>query len=52
MVCVDRMERPGSDYNAVVAVTRERALREARRAEQEISSGHHRGAPCMAFPTE
>jgi len=35
-VFLDRLERLGPDYNAVVTVTRERALREARRAEEEI----------------
>ena len=48
-VFLDRLERLGSDYNAVVTVTRERALREARRAEQEISSGRYRG-PLHGIP--
>ncbi|MDE0233111.1 MAG: amidase [bacterium] len=48
-VFLDRLERLGPDYNAVVTVTRERALREARRAEQEISSGRYRG-PLHGIP--
>ncbi|MDE0189698.1 MAG: amidase [bacterium] len=48
-VFLDRLERLGGDYNAVVTVTRERALREARRAEQEISSGRYRG-PLHGIP--
>ena len=40
---LDRLERLGPRYNAVVTVTRERALREAREAEEEISSGRYEG---------
>ncbi|MDH5792504.1 MAG: amidase, partial [Candidatus Bathyarchaeota archaeon] len=40
---LDRLERLGPRYNAVVTVTKERALREARGAEEEISSGRRRG---------
>ncbi len=40
---LDRLERFGPRYNAVVTVTRERALREAREAEEEVSSGRYRG---------
>ena len=43
-VFLDRLESLGPDYNAVVTVTRERALRQARRAEQEIAAGQYRGA--------
>ncbi len=40
---LDRLERHGPSLNAVATVTRERALREARRAEQEIARGDYRG---------
>ncbi len=47
---LDRLERHGPTLNAVVTVTRERALRQARRAEEEIARGEHRGplhgVPC------
>ena len=43
------MERLGPRYNAVVTVTRERALREAREAEEEMSSGRRRG-PLHGIP--
>ena len=46
---LDRLERLGPRYNAVVTVTRERALREAREAEEEISSGRCRG-PLHGIP--
>ena len=42
-LALDRLERHGPALNAVVTVTRERALREARRAEEEIARGEHRG---------
>ncbi len=38
-----RLERWGPTFNCVVTLTRERALREARRAEQEIMRGRIRG---------
>jgi aspartyl-tRNA(Asn)/glutamyl-tRNA(Gln) amidotransferase subunit A len=41
---LDRLERRGPRYNAVVTVTRDRAMDEARRAEREIARGHYRGA--------
>ena len=41
---LERLERLGPRYNAVVTVTRERALREARRAEAEIAAGRWRGS--------
>ena len=51
-LALDRLERHGPALNAVVTVTRERALRQARRAEQEIVQGDHRGllhgVPCGA----
>lgn len=44
-----RLERYGPKYNAVVTVTRERALREARRADAELAAGHDRG-PLHGIP--
>ena len=44
-----RLETLGPRYNAVVTVTRERALREARRAEAEIAAGGWRG-PLHGIP--
>jgi aspartyl-tRNA(Asn)/glutamyl-tRNA(Gln) amidotransferase subunit A len=44
-----RLEKIGPRYNAVVTVTRERALAEARRAEQEIAAGRYRG-PLHGIP--
>ena len=41
---LDRLERLGPKYNAVVTITRERALSQARRAEGEIAAGRYRGA--------
>ena len=40
---LDRLETLGPDYNAVVTVTRDRALKEARTAEREIASGEYKG---------
>jgi aspartyl-tRNA(Asn)/glutamyl-tRNA(Gln) amidotransferase subunit A len=48
-IFLDRLERLGPRYNTVVTVTRERALREAREAEEEISSGRCRG-PLHGIP--
>jgi aspartyl-tRNA(Asn)/glutamyl-tRNA(Gln) amidotransferase subunit A len=44
-----RLEELGPRYNAVVTVTRERALEQARRAEEEIASGYYRG-PLHGIP--
>jgi len=41
---LERLQRIGPRYNAVVTVTRDRALSQARRAEREIAAGHWRGA--------
>lgn len=41
---LERLERLGPRYNAVASLTRERALREARRAEEELRQGRDRGA--------
>ena len=46
---LDRLETLGPDYNAVVTVTRGRAMRQARRAEQEIASGWYR-SPLHGIP--
>jgi aspartyl-tRNA(Asn)/glutamyl-tRNA(Gln) amidotransferase subunit A len=42
--CMKRLETVGRALNAVVTVTRERALEQARRAERELAAGHDRGA--------
>ena len=39
-----RLERIGPRYNAVVTVTHERAMEQARRAESEITAGDYKGA--------
>lgn len=46
---LDRCERIGPRYNAVVTVTRDRALREAKRADDELRSGRDRG-PLHGIP--
>jgi aspartyl-tRNA(Asn)/glutamyl-tRNA(Gln) amidotransferase subunit A len=46
---IDRLEQVGRRLNAVVTVTRERALREARLAEVELASGLDRG-PLHGIP--
>ncbi len=46
---LDRLERLGPRYNAVVAVTRERALAEAAQADREIKAGKLRG-PLHGIP--
>jgi aspartyl-tRNA(Asn)/glutamyl-tRNA(Gln) amidotransferase subunit A len=48
-VFLERLERLGPRYNAVVAITRQRALVEARRAEGEIATGGWRG-PLHGIP--
>ncbi|MBI3977435.1 MAG: amidase [Chloroflexi bacterium] len=40
---LDRLETVGRRLNAVVTITRERALREARLAEEELAAGYDRG---------
>jgi aspartyl-tRNA(Asn)/glutamyl-tRNA(Gln) amidotransferase subunit A len=40
---LDRLEALGPAYNAVVTITRDRAMAEARRAEREIAAGRYRG---------
>lgn len=46
---LDRLERIGPRYNAVVTVTRERALAEAAQADREIGQGKWRG-PLHGIP--
>jgi aspartyl-tRNA(Asn)/glutamyl-tRNA(Gln) amidotransferase subunit A len=46
---LDRLERLGPRYNAVVTLTRERAVEQARRAEREIAAGRWRG-PLHGIP--
>ena len=46
---LDRLETIGPQLNAVVTVTRERAIQQARRAEEEIASGAYRG-PLHGIP--
>jgi aspartyl-tRNA(Asn)/glutamyl-tRNA(Gln) amidotransferase subunit A len=46
---LERLEKLGRLFNAVVTVTRERALEQARRAEKEISSGKYLG-PLHGIP--
>jgi len=46
---LDRLESLGPKYNAVVTVTRDRALDEARRTEREIAAGRYRG-PLHGIP--
>jgi aspartyl-tRNA(Asn)/glutamyl-tRNA(Gln) amidotransferase subunit A len=46
---LERLERLGPRYNAVVTVTRARALAEARRAEDELAAGRWRG-PLHGIP--
>lgn len=46
---LDRLDTVGRRFNAVVTLTRERALDEARTAERELRSGHDRG-PLHGIP--
>ena len=46
---LDRLERLGPRYNAVVTLARDRGLAEARRAEAEIAAGRYRG-PLHGIP--
>ena len=46
---LDRLETIGPQLNAVATVTRERAIQQARRAEEEIASGLYRG-PLHGIP--
>ena len=44
-----RLETLGPRYNAVVTITRERALQQAKQAERDIATGHYRG-PLHGIP--
>ena len=48
-VFLDRLEKLGPDYNAVVTVTRHLALSQAALAEEEIADGRYRG-PLHGIP--
>jgi len=48
-IFLQRLEQLGPRYNAVVTVTRELALEQARRAEREIMAGQYRG-PLHGLP--
>ena len=48
-LCLDRLERVGPRYNAVVTVMRDHALAQARKAEGEIAAGRWRG-PLHGIP--
>jgi aspartyl-tRNA(Asn)/glutamyl-tRNA(Gln) amidotransferase subunit A len=47
--CLARLDTLGRKLNAVVTLTRERALEQARRAEQELAAGRDRG-PLHGIP--
>jgi aspartyl-tRNA(Asn)/glutamyl-tRNA(Gln) amidotransferase subunit A len=47
--CLERLDKLGGKLGAVVTVTRDLALREARAAEREVQSGHYRG-PLHGIP--
>src|SRR5262245_32688249 len=46
---LDRLERIGPRFNAVVTVTRDRALAEATRADRDLAGGNDRG-PLHGIP--
>ncbi len=46
---LERLETLGPRYNAVVTLTRDLAIEQARRAEREIAIGHYRG-PLHGIP--
>ena len=46
---IDRLETVGRRFNAVVTITRERAMRDARLAEAELAAGYDRG-PLHGIP--
>jgi aspartyl-tRNA(Asn)/glutamyl-tRNA(Gln) amidotransferase subunit A len=48
-IFIDRLERIGTQFNAVVTITRDLAMREARLAEEELAAGHDRG-PLHGIP--
>jgi len=48
-VCLDRLETIGPQLNAVVTITKDRAMREAHAAEADIAHGRHKG-PLHGIP--
>jgi len=46
---LNRLERIGPRYKAIVTITRERALKQAHRADRELATGHYRG-PLHGIP--
>jgi len=46
---LERLDTVGRRFNAVVTLTPDRAMREARRAEEELAAGHDRG-PLHGIP--
>ena len=46
---LDRLEQRAPSYNALVTLTRERASRQAARAEREIAAGNYKG-PLHGIP--
>src|SRR5437016_2311112 len=47
---LDRLERFGPKLNAVVTITRERAMAEAKRADADLAAGNHRNRPLLGIP--
>jgi len=47
---LDRLDKLGPKLNAVVTITRERAMDEAKRADADFTSGNHRGRPLLGIP--
>jgi aspartyl-tRNA(Asn)/glutamyl-tRNA(Gln) amidotransferase subunit A len=47
--CIDRLETVGRQLNAVVTITHDLALAQARQAEEELAAGHDRG-PLHGIP--
>lgn len=48
-IFLERLEKLGTRYNAVVTITRDLALKQAKRAEEEIAAGNYRG-PLHGLP--
>ena len=46
---LDRLDKYGSAYNCVVTITRDLALEQAKKADQELKAGHDRG-PLHGIP--
>lgn len=47
---LERLEKLGPRLNAVVTITRERALREAEQADQDIAAGKTQNRPLLGIP--